>query len=121
VRAHPDYLGYFNECCAAAPERWLVDSDLDWGQDLARLAHTLKTHGVDHFYLAYFGSADLSRHGLPPFQDLKAYERVRGWVAVSESHFAMGAQGPPYDWYRWLRDYEPVARVGKSIRLYRIP
>src|SRR5262249_61393416 len=29
--AHPDYLAYFNEIAARAPERYLVDSDLDWG------------------------------------------------------------------------------------------
>ena len=32
-RAYPDYLPYFNEA-VAHPERVLVDSDLDWGQDL---------------------------------------------------------------------------------------
>ena len=34
--ANPDYLPYFNEA-VAHPERVLVDSDLDWGQDLRRL------------------------------------------------------------------------------------
>ncbi len=34
--AYPDYLPYFNEAIAH-PERVLVDSDLDWGQDLRRL------------------------------------------------------------------------------------
>ena len=37
VRAHPDYLPYFNELAGSQPERILVDSDLDWGQDLLRL------------------------------------------------------------------------------------
>jgi hypothetical protein len=34
--ANPDYLPYFNEA-VAHPEQILVDSDLDWGQDLKRL------------------------------------------------------------------------------------
>ena len=35
-RAYPDYLPYFNET-VREPRRVLVDSDLDWGQDLRRL------------------------------------------------------------------------------------
>ena len=35
-RAYPDYLPYFNET-VREPWRVLVDSDLDWGQDLRRL------------------------------------------------------------------------------------
>src|SRR5271157_2677216 len=37
IRAHPDYLAYFNEFAGQHPERILIDSDLDWGQDLLRI------------------------------------------------------------------------------------
>src|SRR5205085_12510447 len=43
---HPDYLAYFNEFAADHPERILVDSDLDWGQDTIRLARRLKELGA---------------------------------------------------------------------------
>jgi hypothetical protein len=121
ARAHPDYLAYFNECCDAAPERWLIDSDLDWGQDLHRLSLALKEQGVERLRLAYFGTADPAHHGLPAFEVLQPYERASGWIAVSEYRLALGARLPPYDQFRWLLEHEPVARVGKSIRLYRIP
>ena len=42
VRAHPDYLAYFNEFAGSHPERILLDSDLDWGQDLLRLSTALQ-------------------------------------------------------------------------------
>ena len=35
---HPDYLAYFNELAGSEPEKVLVDSDLDWGQDTILLA-----------------------------------------------------------------------------------
>ena len=41
VRAHPDYLPYFDQLAGKRPERVLLDSDLDWGQDLGRLAERL--------------------------------------------------------------------------------
>lgn len=120
VRAHPDYLAYFNECCRAEPHRWLVDSDLDWGQDLERLSRELRQRRVDQLHLAYFGAADPARHGLPPFRPLPPRQPVLGWIAISEQAYAMGTGSPPNDDYRWLLRHQPVAVVGKSIRLYRI-
>jgi hypothetical protein len=121
VRAHPDYLAYFNECCQAHPERVLVDSDLDWGQDLQRLADELKRRGVEDIRLAYFGTADPRRHGLPKFTPLSPGQPATGWIAISEFHLALGTGQAPYDQYRWLKAHAPVARVGKSIKLYELP
>ena len=60
----PNYLAYFNEV-AGGPARGyehLVDSSVDWGQDLPALKRWLDAHPaiVDGkpLYLAYFGTAD---------------------------------------------------------------
>jgi hypothetical protein len=121
ARVHPDYLAYFNECCDAAPERWLVDSDLDWGQDMHRLSLALKARGVERLRLAISGNADPAHHDLPAFEVLQPYERASGWIAVNENRLALGTRIPPYDQFRWLLEHEPVTRVGRSIRLYHIP
>jgi hypothetical protein len=66
LRVHPHYLAYFNEL-AGGPEggyHCLVDSSLDWGQDLKGLRPWLDAHGVSHVKLSYFGSADPSYYGL---------------------------------------------------------
>jgi len=118
--AHPDYLAYFNELAGRHPERILVDSDLDWGQDLLRLVEELRARHVERVAIAYNGSADLSRHGLPPFQRLVSHQPTTGWIAISEMLLKTG-DGPPYDGFAWLEAYEPVARVGRSIRLYYVP
>ena len=39
-----------------------------------------------------------------------------GWIAVSEQMREFYCAG-----YRWLDAYEPVARIGASIRLYYVP
>ena len=86
VAARPNYLAYFNEI-AGGPSRGsthLVDSSLDWGQDLPELKNWIDNHRavVDQreLYLAYSGTADarfygieakpisesLSSRGLPP-------------------------------------------------------
>jgi hypothetical protein len=51
VLAHPDYLAYFNEAAFGHPEHITVESDLDWGQDLQRLADRLRQRGVQQLYL----------------------------------------------------------------------
>ncbi|HVL18147.1 MAG TPA: hypothetical protein VM387_09120, partial [Gemmatimonadales bacterium] len=121
VRAHPDYLPYFNQLAGRHPERVLLDSDLDWGQDLGRLADALRARGVPQVWIAYHGTVDLSRQGLPPYTELPPDQPVTGWVAASLFRLALGSQGGSIDAYAWLRPYQPVARVGHSILLYYIP
>jgi 4-amino-4-deoxy-L-arabinose transferase-like glycosyltransferase len=60
------YLTYFN-FIAGGPtgaHRFLADSNLDWGQDLPRLAAWMRSHGVDRIQLAYHGTDDPDRFGI---------------------------------------------------------
>jgi Dolichyl-phosphate-mannose-protein mannosyltransferase len=113
--AWPDYLPYFNET-VTHPERVLVDSDLDWGQDLHRLELRAAQLRIGHLNLAYRGTADLRREPLPPLHVLPGRERVTGWVAVSQL-----ARTRNLSDYAWLDAYQPLERVGKTIDLYYVP
>ncbi|MEO8587320.1 MAG: glycosyltransferase family 39 protein [Acidobacteriota bacterium] len=57
---HPNELGYFNETVGGSRNgsRWLADSNIDWGQDLLRLARWTKENGDPEVKLAYFGAVD---------------------------------------------------------------
>lgn len=114
VIAHPDYLAYFNCLASRAPEEIAVDSDLDWGQDLQRLVIECETQSITSLRVAYFGNADVRRHGLPSFTPLQPHEQARGWIAISLTTLKA------MDGYAWLEDHEPVALVGRSIRLYYV-
>ena len=118
--AHPDYLPYFNQLAGAHPEEVLVDSDLDWGQDLFRLADTLRARGIGRVALAYHGKVDLSRQGLPAFTELPARTPTAGWVAASVFRIKLGYNGGDPDAFAWLRAHTPVSHVGRSINLYWI-
>ena len=121
IGAHPDYFPYFNELAGRDPSRYLLDSNLDWGQDLLRLEDELRRRNVRTFGFKYFGSADLTKHALPPWKELEMDRPMQGWVAISEMFY----RGVWYDGYHanrypWLVGQKPVVRVGKSIRLYFI-
>ena len=115
VLAHSDYLSYFNELVGDSPERIVVDSDLDWGQDLKRLATALERRGVTRVAICYLGTADLELpfFHLPNHTGLAPHTKTTGWIAISVYQLKLGD-------YAWLDEYEPVEKVGRSIRLYYI-
>ena len=112
--AYPDYLPYFNEG-VADPRHVLVDSDLDWGQDLRRLEGRLTDLKVHNLSLAYLGTADLEREHLPSFTRLAPYQPTTGWIAITALTRVHWPQG-----YSWINAYKPIERIGKTIDLYYI-
>jgi hypothetical protein len=114
-RAYPDYLPYFNEA-VAHPAHVLVDSDLDWGQDLYRLERRAAQLRIPFLNIAYRGTAVFAHEPLPPYRDLPPNQPVHGWVAISQL-----ARTRDLDDYAWLEPYTPVERIGKTIDLYYIP
>lgn len=132
LAAHPHELAYFNEA-AGGPRRGyrhLVDSSLDWGQDMARLGEWCRANGVTRLKLAYFGTADPAHHGVPaellPGQMLPrpaawVREVRRGDVVAVSATLLQGLYVEPEDreLFARLRAETPVARVGASIFVYR--
>ncbi|HEY1791447.1 MAG TPA: glycosyltransferase family 39 protein [Opitutaceae bacterium] len=62
----PHYLAYFNEIVGPTNAwRHVVDSSLDWGQDLPSVRRWLDAHPPkDPVYVSYFGSGDLETYGI---------------------------------------------------------
>lgn len=119
VSAHPDHLAYFNPLAGPRPEHVLVDSNLDWGQDLYRLRDTLAARGIrDTVRIAYFGMTDFPAVGLDRARELAPNEHATGWVAASKTFVAGEWFGPGY---AWLQDYPPIAKIGRSMLLWYFP
>lgn len=115
LHAHPDNMAYFNAIAGSRPERLLIAADLDWGQDLKRLERELQERGIHDIAIAYYGSARLPRHNFPGYVQLEPKTPRTGWVAIS-----LWKRELTND-YDWLKDYQPIGRVGQSIYLYHIP
>lgn len=119
ARAHPDHLAWFNELAGAHPERIMVDSNLDWGQDMLRVARELEARKIDAVATACFGCQSLAYLSGARVYPLQPGMRAAGWVVASETQLN-GSYVQPHDGYWWLYDHEPVARIGRSVRLYHI-
>jgi len=116
VRIAPDYIAYFNEFAGNHPENIVVESDLDWGQDMLRLEKTLKKYNITEVSICHrpmvMSSVDkiISIKVLPCVEGNSSY---RGWVAVGLWHKL------PDGNLSWLDKY-PYIKVGKGMNLYHI-
>jgi hypothetical protein len=118
VRAHPDYLAYFNEFGGKDPSRLLVISDLDWGQDLTRLAAYLRQQNVKHITIAYDGFYEPHSLDLPDTYQLpwECKARASGLTAVEIRRVRLHPQC-----FTWLAGYQPITLVGKTMWIYQLP
>jgi 4-amino-4-deoxy-L-arabinose transferase-like glycosyltransferase len=124
---HPHYLAYFNEL-AGGPDNgyeYLVDSNLDWGQDLKGLKKYMEQHGITRMNLSYFGTDDPGRYGisynwLPSFvlQDPNPdrHDKLR-WVAISATNL-QGVYLGGEKLFALFQRHKPVAKIGYSIFIY---
>jgi hypothetical protein len=117
---HPDYLAYFNELAAHEPEKVLVDSDLDWGQDCKRLARRLRVLGATEVTFSTLAPNLESAEGFPPVRPIDPVTPTPGWTAVSPTWWKLRqfAADPLYqDGPVWMDRTKPTERVG-SILLF---
>lgn len=119
----PAHLSFFNLAVGGPRNghRLLLDSNLDWGQDLYRLRPALEQAGYEgKIGLLYFGHVDPALYGIE--YELIPAGPVEGVLAVSVNYL-MGAgyvvtapdeslRVVPPGHLDWLRDHEPVARAG---------
>jgi len=117
----PDYLSYFPSYVGGPAQgyRYLVDSSLDWGQDLPALRTTLEQRHYTKVLFAYFGTASPAAYGLraAPWRTATDAEVAAcDWVAISATElqgvYGSRAQFSPF------RSLAPTARAGYTIFLY---
>lgn len=119
LRTFPFYLPYSNEAFGgpARTHLRLHDSNVDWGQDLGRLADRLRERYPDErIWLVYKGSGVPSAYGIEASDPRTApLDDVRGLLVVSDSSVAK-AKGRLAE---LIADSRPVDEVGHSITIYR--
>jgi hypothetical protein len=135
VSVYPHFLAYFNPIGGGPDRGWriLVDSNIDWGQDLKGLRNWMEREGVDRVRLSWFGSARPEAYGVrhdllpgvpygfsawqdPPFNPR---EPEPGVYVISVSNL-VGVALPDHDLYAWFLAREPDGKIGYSLFVYRV-
>jgi hypothetical protein len=96
LRVRPNYLAYFNQIVGGPQNGWkhLVDSSLDWGQELPRLSRWLAQNARgENVYLSYFGTGNPTYEGIKAttLPSLPEVGPARKWHALSPGTYAISA------------------------------
>jgi hypothetical protein len=133
---HPHYLAYFNLLAGGPDNGWriLVDSNIDWGQDLGALRNWMDENDVEQVWLSYFGEARPDYYGID-YQGLDSYpprlmnpearpfyphDPAPGTYAISVTNI-QGVLFADHDEFAWFRERQPRAKIGYSIFIYDVP
>jgi hypothetical protein len=125
----PNYLSYFN-LAAGGPSnghKWLIDSNLDWGQDLPALQRFMKARGIEKVDLGYFGRVDPAIYGIS--YQLAGRNPEKGVSVISVNYLV----GRPYyvldpntkepkpigaHYYSRYRDLEPTDIINHTLYVF---
>lgn len=135
ISVYPYFLSYFNEIVGGPANGYIyvVDSNLDWGQDLKRLIHWVEKNlpADSQIYIDYFGGGNPEyylKEKFVPWWGSRNPEELKkpAYLAVSVSLLQGGRGKPtsgfdqPTGYYLWLDKYEPIVKIGYSIFIYHL-
>lgn len=126
---YPNYLSYFN-LASGGPQKghyWLIDSNLDWGQDLVSLKKYMQENGIRTIKLGYFGRVDPNIYGIDyvvaPQKPGSGFHAIsinfligRPYYMTTGSLFSL--KYIDFDHYFSYRSLRPVAILGNTIYIY---
>ena len=135
IMIFPRYLTFFNEIAGGPKNGYkiLVDSNLDWGQELIGLRQYMARENIPSVKLSYHGTADPAAYGVV-YEPLPSYPYHQwtsdtvpdillnppsGVYAISANNL-QGLRFKNHDLYASFRQRKPDAVVGHSIFIYRI-
>jgi hypothetical protein len=128
--SHFNFFGIYhhddNKVHSGGEERYLGDSNLDWGQGLPALKEYIDREKIDIIYLSYYGTAEPSHFGIryqllpvekklsEPVSERIPRDAKRHIVAIGATNL-QGIYTDKPDIYAFLRDIPPTTIVGGCI------
>lgn len=127
ISVWPYFLAYFSEIAGGPSNgyKYVVDSNLDWGQDILRLSNYIEANNIKEIKIDYFSGAPADYY--IKTAKIGYYNREtpqKGWLAVSATILQGTCKGGkvPCSYneraYTWLDQYQPVSKIGYSIFVY---
>jgi hypothetical protein len=127
----PWHLAYFNAFAGGTEGgyRYLVDSNLDWGQNWKALKAYVDEEGITEYGLSQYtindpSAYDLDYTPLPPWPDAppvlpQRFAPPPGVYAISTTQLQGVVVADP-EMYDYFRHLEPEARIGHALFVYEV-
>lgn len=110
----PKYITYFNEIAGGAENGYkhLLDSNIDWGQDVKRLNNFMKENKIDKIYMDYVWKKNPLSYYKINYEVFNPEIHHKGFLAISVSNLVNN---------NWIsKNYELVSRLGNSLYIFKI-
>lgn len=147
LRVHPNHLAHFNEIAGGSDtgDSHLINSNIDWGQDLLRLKDWLDQHpetklqgfACYHFVDPRLVGIDANVPPLGPVGRVPSDPQEQAKLGPHPGNYAIsvnllhgldfvipdghgGDQFAPLNAFSYFQRFQPFAKAGASIFLYRI-
>lgn len=130
LKTYPSYIAYFNELIGSQrnADKFLIDSNLDWGQDLRRLDAWARARHLKQIAVHYFGGGSVEyemRSATPIVRYAPGPGLLpKGYFALSRHFyrvsFYLPLWGIDYDEYLAASRARYVTTIGGSIDVYRV-
>jgi hypothetical protein len=127
---YPDYLTFFNELVGGPKNgyKYLVDSNLDWGQSLIELRSYIAQHHLGRVTLSATGFVNPVVYGiaydpLPPMQNPQPvvhFDPKPGRYYIGAQNLQIGSP-IDHDVFGWFRERTPSEWIGNAILVYDVP
>ncbi len=131
VYVFPNYLSFFNSASGGSQNgyRWLIDSNIDWGQGLPELKNYMENNHISKIKLGYFGRVDPQIYGID--YSLAEKHPTEGIYAIS-INFLMGRPyyllkeetwellDADFDYFDKYRLLKPSAIIDNSIWIFDV-
>ena len=134
--AHPHYLSYFNVLAGGPDNAWriVLDSNIDWGQDIQGLAAYMEENGYDFVSANWLGNAPLAVYGIngraisgwpaakvdPLYDWFYPARPAPGFYAISATQL-QGLYLEDRERFAWFRARRPLDKIGYSLFVYDVP
>ncbi|MDP3729004.1 MAG: glycosyltransferase family 39 protein [bacterium] len=119
VLVYPEYIPYFNEFVGMEDGYLYSVTDVDMYQDFKKLDLYVQNNNLTDFKMNVTAvSKNVYRFDLP-YGELLPGEETSGVIIINAFSLIGKDQNKSED-FAWLREYEPVDRIGYSLLVYNI-
>ncbi|MDD5505974.1 MAG: glycosyltransferase family 39 protein [Candidatus Omnitrophica bacterium] len=125
LATHPHYISYFNELIGGAKNghKYLVDSNLDIGQDFKYLKDYLDKRGIQKIKLLNFYGVDPALYGIS-YELLREDNLEGGIICVGASTLEivrarLRNSGQENKIVNWLDSHKPIDIINYTILIYK--